>query len=347
MAASERKIRRLSLERPPNMSGDETSLRMLMFDSSSRVQISLTHSVLGPGIFTRDDVNISATKKSSGVMQERNITLVNTPNLKENDLPDKILHKELRKAVCFSCPGPHAVLFILDPFHVTSDVLDILKLVVHYFGESILKHVLIVLYHEKDLSISLEDEVKKNRNFRELAEKCDQNYIFFNEEMNRTEGSQTQALLAKVDEMVLEHGIYSNLEYKEAEKRIKIEEQFLRKSREKEIRQKLKELENEHSGEALASEKMKYEERVCLECREMAEMVVADKFGFTVRLVDYAAAIGKGAFAGALLGFAVGYDGMAIGAAIGAGIGGILGGAVNAAWSFMVNSFSEVHRRTV
>lgn len=316
-----------------------------MFGSSSLLQISLTHSVLGPEIFTRDDVNISATRKSSGVVQEKNITLVNTPNLKENDLPDKILHKELRKAICFSCPGPHAVLLILDPFHVTPDVLDILKPVIHYFGESILKHTLIVLYHEKDLSISLDEEVKKNKTFRELAEKCDQNYIFFNEEKNRAEGSQIQALFAKVDEM--EHGIYSNLEYKEAEKRITIEERFLRKSRGKEMRQKFKELENEHSREALASEKTKYEERVGLECREMAELVVADKFGFTVRVVDYAVAIGKGAFAGALLGFAVGYDGMAIGAAIGAGIGGILGGAINAVWSFMANSFSEVRRGTV
>lgn len=330
----------------PNMSS-ETPLRMLVFGSSSRDQISLTHSVLGPDVFTADEVNISATKKSSGVVQKRNITLVNTPNLQDNDLPDSVLHKELRKAVCFSSPGPHVVVIVLDPFHLTSDTMNILKPVVHYFGDRVLKHTLIVLYHERDLTtLSIEDEVKKNKSFREFAEKCDQNYIFLNKEINRTEGSQTQALLAKVDDMVSEHGMFSNLEFKDAEKRIQIEERFLRKSKEKEIREMFKVLENEHSGEALVSEVMKYEGKVQLECREKAELAVADKLGFTVRVVDYAVAVGKGAFVGALLGFAIGYEGMAVGAAIGAALGGVLGGAANAAWSYIYNSFTDAHKGT-
>lgn len=325
----------------------ESPLRMLVFGSSSRDQIALTQSVLGPDVFTRDEVNISATKKSSGVVEGRNITLVNTPNLQDNDLPDNVLQKELKKAVCFSCPGPHAVVFVLNPFHLTSDTMDIMKPVVHYFGESVLKHMLIVLYHERDLkTLSIEDEVKKNKSFRELAEKCGQNYLFFNEEMNRTEGSQTQALIAKVDEMVLEQGMYSNVEFKDAEKRIQIEERFIRKSKEKEIRETVKMLENEHSEETLASEIVKYDEKVQLECREKAELAVADKLGFTLRVVDYAVAVGKGAFVGALLGFAIGYDAMAVGAAIGAALGGVLGGAANAAWSFISNSYADAHKGT-
>ncbi|ROL53057.1 GTPase IMAP family member 7 [Anabarilius grahami] len=337
--------RRESLDNPPNLS-IESPLRMLVFGSSSRDQIALTQSVLGPDVL-RDEVNISATKKSAGVVQGRNITLVNTPNLQDNDLPVSVLQKELKKAVCFSCPGPHAVLFVLDPFHLTSDTMDILKPVVHYFGESVLKHTLIVLYHERGLkTLSIEDEVKKNKSFRELAEKCGQNYLFFTEEMNRTEGSQTQALLAKVDEMVLEQGMYSNVEFKDAEKRIQIEERFIRKSKEKEIRETVKMLENEHSGEVLASEIVKYDEKVQLECREKAELVVADKLGFTLRVVDYAVAVGKGAFVGALLGFAIGYDAMAVGAAIGAALGGVLGGAANAARSYISNSFADAHKGT-
>ncbi len=316
---------------------------MLVFGNSSRDQISLTRSVLGQDVFTGDDVNISATKKSSGVVQERNITLVNTPNLQDNDLPDSVLHKELRKAVCFACPGPHAVVFVVDPLHLTSDTMDILKPMVHYFGERILKHTLIV-YHERGMRArSIEDEVKKNKSFRELAEKCSQNYIFFNGEVNWTEDIQKQVLLTKVDEMVSEHGMFLNMEFKDAEKRIQIEERFIKKSKEKEIRETLKVLENQHSGEALASEILKYEEKIQSECREKAELVVADKLGFTVRVVDYAVAVGKGAFVGALLGFAVGYEGMAVGAAVGAGLGAVFGGAANAAWSYISKSFTDAH----
>ncbi len=102
-------------------------------------------------------------------------------------------------------------------------------------------------------------------------------------------------------------------------------------------------LENQHSGEALASEILKYEEKIQSECREKAELVVADKLGFTVRVVDYAVAVGKGAFVGALLGFAVGYEGMAVGAAVGAGLGAVFGGAANAAWSYISKSFTDAH----
>lgn len=325
----------------------ESPLRMLVFGSSSRDQISLTQSVLGPDVFARDEVNISATKKSSGVVQGRNITLVNTPNLQENDLPDNVLHKELKKAVCFSCPGPHAVVFVLDPLHLTSDTIDMLKPVVHYFGERVLKHTLIVLYHESDLKIlSIEDEVKKDKNFRELAEKCGQNYLFFNEERNRTEGTQTHALIARVDKMDSKVGMFSNVEFMDAEKRIQIQERFIRKSKEKEIMEMLKVLENNHSGEARDSEIKKYEEKVQLECREKAELAVADKLGFLLRVVDYAVAVGKGAFVGAVLGFAIGYDGMAVGAAIGAAFGGMIGGAANAVRSYISNFFRDAHKRT-
>lgn len=105
-------------------------------------------------------------------------------------------------------------------------------------------------------------------------------------------------------------------------------------------------LENEHSGEALVSEFKKYEEKIQLECREKAELAVADKLGFTVRVVDYAVGVGKGAFVGALLGFAIGPEGMAVGAAIGAALGGVLGGAANAAWSYICNSFADSHKET-
>lgn len=325
----------------------ETSLRMLIFGSSSHVQISTSQSILGQDVFSRFEVNISATKKSSGVVQERKTTLINTPNLQDNrDLPDRILHKELRKAVCYSCPGPHAVLLILDAFHLTTDTTDILMPVVHYFGEHVLKHILIVLYHKKSLrALLIEDEVKRNKSFRELAEKCGHNYLFFNEEINQThEGSQTQALFTKIDEMVSEHGVYTNVEFKDAEKRIQIEGRFIRKSREKEIRQTMEMLEKKHSGEALAREMKNYEDKIQMECRENAELVVADKLGFTLRVVDYAVAVGKGAFVGALLGFAVGYEGMVIGAAVGAGLGGVFGGAVNAAWSYVSSSFPDALR---
>lgn len=314
------------------MSTGDTSLRILVFGSSGPHQFSLTESVLQREILYGADPNTVTTQKTSEQVLERNVTLVNTPNLRNHGLSPNMLKKEFRKSICFSCPGPHAVLFTLHPLDMPSDAYEVFRPVVEYFGESILDHTVVVLYHQGELS---DDEIEtKMEEAKELFQKCGQKYFTFNRERNEGEGGVTAQLFDRINKMVSERMIFSNPEFKDAENRIKKEEKFIAKEREKEVRKRLEALKKQHSGEDLDREVRLYEEKACMENRERAEVLIADRLGFTLRLVDYAAAVGKGAFAGAVLGAAMGNEGVAVGAAIGAALGGLLGGAAGAAWNF-------------
>uniref|UniRef100_A0A4W4FXD1 AIG1-type G domain-containing protein n=2 Tax=Electrophorus electricus TaxID=8005 RepID=A0A4W4FXD1_ELEEL len=330
---------------PPSMSADDTSLRIIVFGNSGLHQYSLTESILQRAIFKFVDYHTALTTKTLGQYLTRNVTLVNTPNFNSPDISHNTLKKELRKAVCFSCPGPHAVIFMLDLLDVPSTTYDIFKPVVQHFGEKILNHTMIVLYHEKEGDCqSLVDSVRRNQDFRELLEMCGQRYLVFGGKANRKDGSAARELLDQIDQMVSEHGIYSNQEFEDADKRIKKEEKFIEKERKKEIRKMLEALEKKHSGEDLAREMKCYEEKIQFQNRERAEVRVADRLGFTLRLVDYAVAIGKGTFVGALLGTAMGIVGTTVGAAVGAVLGGVFGGAAREAWQYFSNAFTYFHR---
>lgn len=316
-----------------------------MFGNAGHQQFSLTESILQKPLFNGADPNDSLTTKNSGRPLERNVTLVNTPNLSNHNLLHYMLKKELKKAVCFSCPGPHAVLFTLNPSDESPNAYEVFKQVVQYFGEQILSNTIIVLYHEEEqLEQSLEKGVMENQDFKELLEKCDQRLFVFSAEKNRSEEEVTKKLFAEIDEIVEAHGIFSNLEFEDADKRIKKEEKILQNQRKKEVSAVLEELKKKHSQEDLEIEVNRYEKQVRLENREKAEVQVAERLGFTLRLLDYAAAVGKGAFAGAILSMTMGFPGMAVGAVLGTALGGLLSGAAGAMWNMLSNAFADFRR---
>ncbi|KAI5620926.1 GTPase IMAP family member 7-like [Silurus asotus] len=320
---------------------------IMAFGSSGDQQFSLTESILQKAVFTGAEPNDILTTKTCGNVCERNVTLVNTPNLDNHKILHYMLKKELKKAICFSCPGPHAVLFVLNASEVPQNVFDIFKPVVQYFGEHILNHTIIILYHEeKTLSLPLEEIVKKNKQLMELLKKCGHRYLVFDGKKNRKEGTGTRKLFEEIDKMVEKHGIFSNREFEDADKRIRIEEKMLQDKRKREVRVMREELEQKYSAEKedLEKEMRIYEEKIRLENREKAEVQVADRLGVTLRLVDYMAAVGKGAVAGAVIAKVLGFPGMAIGAGVGAAFGGLLGGAAGAVLNIINDAWGNFRR---
>ncbi|XP_047664140.1 GTPase IMAP family member 7 isoform X2 [Tachysurus fulvidraco] len=319
-------------------------MRIIICGSSGHHQFSVTESILQRKVF-HDDKDTKLTTKTSGKILERNVTLINTPNLIDHDLFHYMSKKELKKAVCFSCPGPHAVLFTLNPSEIPPNVNDVFKQLVKYFGDKILKNTMVVLYHEEQqLTKQIEDSVKKNKHLNELLNNCGQRCLFFSRTKNTSGGDVTMELFEKIDKMVEDHGIFSNPEFEDAEKRIMKEEKILQDQRKKEVNAMVEELKKKYSRDELEREIEQYKEKIRLENREKAEMLIADRLGFTLRLVDYAAAVGKGAFAGTILAGAMGYPGMAVGAAVGAVLGGMLGGFFGAVWNIISDALSDFGR---
>lgn len=313
-------------------------LRILVFGRSGYSQFSLTNSILQTNVF---DVKVCSahSKKHRGKVFERTLAIVNTPNLSEYDSSQIHLKKEFKRAVCMSSPGPHAILFAVDLHNISPSVISILQVITKHFGD-ILSHMIVVVCHDGEMEGStLKERVKNNRDLKELIEKCDQRYYFFNERKALRNEGVSRELLEKIDMVMGNNGrFYSNHEYQDAEERIQKQEQFMLKKREKEMLKKRNELESTFTGEDLERELVQYERGIFFENRERAESNIAETLGLTLRLVDYAAAIGKGAVVGGLCGAVMGLEGMLVGAVFGAIVGISVGGAARAAWGYVSNA---------
>ncbi|XP_066531537.1 GTPase IMAP family member 7 [Hoplias malabaricus] len=315
-----------------------SDLRIMVFGTSAEDLFTFLNSILKRDVLSSAGPNTVLTTKLSGHILDRNVMLISTSNLNHHSLSHDSLKRELKKSVCFSCPGPHVILFTLCPFDLLSDPWDFFQPVVQFFGENILNHTIVVLYQNGEAKIQIDIE-----NIRELINKCGQRYLDFNIKENREDSKETRQLFGQIDQLVSEQGYYSNKEFEDADKRIKKEEKFLEKQRETEVRRMLEALKKEHSGEDLEREVRIYQEKISLENREKAELLIADRLGFTLRLVDYAAAIGKEVFVGGILGTVMGPEGMAVGATVGAALGGVYGGAAGAAWNYIRGAFADAH----
>ncbi|XP_041718831.1 GTPase IMAP family member 9 isoform X2 [Coregonus clupeaformis] len=337
--------RRRSIDEPPYC---DAEFRVLVFGRSGRNQFSLTNSILGTDVFDDEVCRIAESQRHRSEAFDRKLAVVNTPNLSECEASEKELNRVFKRSVCMSSPGPYAVLFALDLSNISPGAVRILQLVTKHFGDSILNHMMVVVCHEGEKEDSaLEERVKTIRDFRELIEKCGQRYHLFNERKARRDEKVSRQLLEKMDNMVRENAgrFYSNHQYEEAEERIQKEERFMMKAREKEMLTKWKELESRHTGEGLEKELLQFETAIRVENREKAERKISEILGFTLRAVDYAAAVGKGAAVGALCGAVMGFEGMAVGAVIGAVVGGVVGGAAREAWGYVTNAAEQINRR--
>uniref|UniRef100_A0A3B3SP91 AIG1-type G domain-containing protein n=1 Tax=Paramormyrops kingsleyae TaxID=1676925 RepID=A0A3B3SP91_9TELE len=104
--------------------------------------------------------------------------------------------------VCLSCPGPHAVLLILDLEDISATGVRIVEELTKYFGDNILKYTILLLCHEgMEEDASLEDRLWEDRNLREIMVKCEHQYHLFNKN-----SMGAGPLLERIESLVAKNG---------------------------------------------------------------------------------------------------------------------------------------------
>lgn len=327
------------------MSGDE-DFRVLIFGTKGSCQFIISNTMLKKDVHNVEGFIIAQSQKHKSMAFNRKSVLVNTPNLSEHDTSEKQLKMEFKKAICMSSPGPYAILFALDLNNLSGSLIH-LQLILKHFGECILRHLIIVVCHEEEMDdLLVQERVNMSIDFKQLIDKCDQRYHLFNLKKAHIDESVVTGLLDKIDEMVVEKGYkyYSNIQYEDAEARIKREEMFMLKRRHKEMQKKREELMERFAGKELDKEIQRFEANIKRENRDNAERQVALVLGCAVRTVDSAVAVVKGALVGGLCGAVMGLEGIAFGVVCGTFIGGVTGGAAGALWRLITDTAAHYRR---
>lgn len=157
---------------------------------------------------------------SRGSWGERELVIVDTPDLFSGKGHSDPLYKEVHRCYLLSAPGPHVLLLVVQLGRFTAQDQQAAQRVQEIFGEEAMRHTIVLFTHKEDLEGgSLMDYIynSDNRALRELVAVCGGRACAFN---NRAKGSeredQVKELMDLIEGLVLEHrgdhytnGLYS------------------------------------------------------------------------------------------------------------------------------------------
>ncbi|XP_017556988.1 GTPase IMAP family member 9 [Pygocentrus nattereri] len=309
----------------------QTELRIVVIGSSGPSQFLLTNYILGREEFTKDVCSIAGCRKNVGELAGRQVAVVNAPNLYDEELSKSKMREELRRTKCLSSPGPHAILIAFDLEKISPNDIQTPKLVMKYFGESVLNYAMVLLAYDGHLGgAALNDRIMKTDwHLRELIEQCNCCYHIFSK--NWRNRSKDRELLQKLERMIGAMGgrCYTSSAYRKAEESVRKEEKKLMKKRAPETERAWRELEKQYQGEELRWQMDAYNSSVGAEIRAKAEL--DNSWLRTSLAMGFVLGFAAGATMGMVVGSVEGLAGMAVGGTVGGAVGGAAGSAVQSA----------------
>ncbi|KAJ8367247.1 hypothetical protein AAFF_G00323930 [Aldrovandia affinis] len=216
-------------------------------------------------------------KKAGGVVNGRDVGMVDTPGLFDTELSNDEIVKEIVKCISLSSPGPHVFLVILQLGRFTKEEQDTVKIIQETFGDESAKYTMVLFTHGDRLKKkTMEDFLRESKELQKFIHQCHGGYHVFNNEDTENH-SQVTELLQKIDKMVAENGgdCYTNETYEEAERVIENEERKILEANEEERRRQEDKLFKKHKKTSDA-------EKICIyaeqkrRARARAELAAAE-----------------------------------------------------------------------
>ncbi len=154
-------------------------------------------------------------------IDERRISVTDTPGLFDTTLTHKNMKNEIMRCVEMSAPGPHAFLLVIKVGRFTEEEKNTVNWIQENFGKDVAHHIIILFTHADHLrGKPLQEYLSENEDLQGLVRQCNDRYHSLNNEdiENRL---QVTELLEKIEIMVRENKgqHYSNKMYQEAQRK--------------------------------------------------------------------------------------------------------------------------------
>ncbi|XP_043094041.1 GTPase IMAP family member 8-like [Puntigrus tetrazona] len=215
---------------------DSRELRIVLLGVSGAGKSSTGNAILGREAFKENRTRES--EKQRGRVEDRNISIIDTPEFFDIYLTDEEMKKQMMKSLYLAHPGPHVFLLIINLENFREEQRNIVEQIQENFGEEALRFTTVLFIGREKVSRRALNQIIESEETQKMMDYFEGRFHVINSR-NECDFGQIVKLLKSIDEMRKKSGErhYSNETYlknlrkikerekmKQAENRIKQEE---------------------------------------------------------------------------------------------------------------------------